>query len=130
MNQLFAFLVTPVGVVTLLVALAAAYIRWRLRSRVAQPIVSETIAELQRLRKRVDHRIAKLGLNRRPGETLTHFAQRIEIEAGDVAAARWYADYSDVRYRDTQSADEIARLRENLMGLGPAPRRRQDVALN
>jgi len=119
MTQMFDFLGTPIGAITALVVLAAAFLRWRLRRRVPPPAVSEAIAELQRLRKRVDSRVSKLGLSRRPGETLTHFAERVEHETGDVAAARWYAAYSDVRYRPTQSTDELARLRDSAVSLVP-----------
>lgn len=128
MTLVLAFLATPTGLLTLLAVAAAAYLRWRFRRRVAPPLVPAAIAELQRLRKRVDHRVAKLGMSRLPGETLTRFAERVARETGDVAAARWYADYSDIRYRAAENADEVERLRERVAGLGPTPRRRQHVA--
>ena len=127
-TQLLAFLLTPTGILSLVAGVVALYVRWRILRRFDEPEVSEALAELQRLRKRMDHRVAKLGLNRHAGETLTHFAARIERESGDIAAARWYADYADLRYRVSQSPDDVASLRARAIALGRLPRRRRRSA--
>jgi transglutaminase-like putative cysteine protease len=127
-QQLVSILLTPVGVLSLLAFVAALCVRWRLSQRSEEPAVPETVLELQRLRARVDRRIAKRGLFRRPGETLIQFATRIERESGDVAAARWYAEYADVRYGAAHSAADVASLREKANLLGRSPRRERVAA--
>jgi transglutaminase-like putative cysteine protease len=121
-QQLVGIVLTPAGVLSVLAVLAAVCVRWRLSARSEEPAISETILELQRLRTRVDRRVAKRGLFRRPGETLIQFATRIDRESGDAAAARWYAEYAAVRYGSAHSAADVAILREKANQLGRLPR--------
>jgi hypothetical protein len=74
----------------------------------------------------MDHRTARMGLARRPAETLTRFAARLESDTGDAEAARWYADYASARYGPAD-LPTIEALRSRLNTLGPPPRRPREA---
>ena len=62
--------------------------------------------------------LAKAGLVRKPGETLTRFAARVAADAGDPEAAAWYADYAAVRYGGADPESCVS-LKDRLRTLGP-----------
>ncbi|MGC1276265.1 MAG: transglutaminase domain-containing protein [Planctomycetaceae bacterium] len=127
LRQVLAFLATPAGWVVIALVIAYVVIRWRMRrSSRAGPTVPPLILEMNRLLARMDRRLSKAGVSRKPGETLSHFAQRVEAETGDSAIATWYADYAASRYRGPDP-DAVASLSERVKHLGTRPRRVRDA---
>lgn len=119
-----AFFTSPAGWAAL--ALAAGYVALRLRMRrraaAARPL-PPAVADMHRLLARMDRRLAKAGLTRRPGETLARFARRIETETDDAAAAAWYADYADARYGGALDDTTVASLKARLRAIGSSSQR-------
>jgi transglutaminase-like putative cysteine protease len=126
MKSLATVLLTPAGGLALLVAAVYVLVRWRWTSKRGEEDVGPTIAALQRIRGRMDRRLARQGLIRRPGETLTQFAARIEQETRDAETARWYDDYAAARYDARDAAAAVASLRERLSQI-ERPRRRRAI---
>ncbi|HEX6987392.1 MAG TPA: transglutaminase-like domain-containing protein, partial [Planctomycetaceae bacterium] len=124
-RQVLGFLATPAGwaVVTLIAGYVTVRL-WMRRSSRPRAAMSPAIAELNRLLCRMDRRVAKVGLVRKPGETLARFAARVESEAGDAAAAAWYVDYAETRYSGAPKPEAVLSLRRRLNALGPPPPRR------
>lgn len=86
--------------VAALAALAAAY-RLRRRFNRPQDAAGRRLATMQRLLDRVERRLRRRNLNRRPNETLHQFADRLRHTADDewlVRCAEWYDHYARLRY--------------------------------
>jgi len=76
------------------------------------------LRDLHRLLEKMDARMKKRELIRRPGETLSQFAHRIttgpETPPWQTAAADWYENYTQIRYRGPASAEAIQALKQQL----------------
>lgn len=77
--------------IVLLVRIVALHLRKRHRHRIRR---QPEFRELHKLLGQMDARLSKSKLERRPGETLNQFADRIEPNP----VANWYRDYASVRY--------------------------------
>lgn len=73
-------------------------------------------AEFHQLLGELDRRLERLELSRPAWETLTQFAERLQRHPSPEvqAAAVWYRDYCEVRYRSDSIPAEIKRLRTSL----------------
>jgi len=73
---------------------------------------------LHKMRRRLDRKLKRLGLERDPTETLSCFAQRLQTapaESGPAAsAARWYHLYNRIRYRKVVTPADLKALRHEL----------------
>ncbi|MBL7133213.1 MAG: transglutaminase domain-containing protein [Phycisphaerae bacterium] len=101
-------------------------LRW-FRRRHVDPAVDR----LHRLLGRMDRRVRKIALVRGRGETLAHFARRIEGQASARlpagAAARWYQAYAAVRYGARAGPEDLAELQRQMP---PGAQRRRAVRSN
>lgn len=109
----------------LIVVLAAAWwgLSRRYRRQRAGPLhpVSTRVFPFQQWLKEVESDLAKRGFERLPHETLLHFRDRI-LASPDGAplrpAAEWYAEYSTVRYNESeQTAERVAELEQSWQSL-------------
>jgi len=98
------FVISAPGLVCLVSLVAFLFRRhfrqWRI-SRSPRREESPLHLELRQLLKKMDARMAKQKLQRGPGETLHHFAQRIADNADSETvstAAGWYRNYAALRY--------------------------------
>lgn len=124
--QTLAFLTTPAGVAVTLLVLGYVAVRiWMTRKKVTGPQVAPLVLELQRELQRMDARLNRIDIKRKPGETLTRFANRVSAETGDESIAGWYLDYVDARYDGVPEEKDVAALRER--GRNLHPRRRPQV---
>jgi hypothetical protein len=98
----------------------------RIKRRREQVRREPAFRNLNRLLARMDRRLKRWNLERRPSETLHQFAARVaaaELPAGTAAqAAAWYLHYAALRYQGTVDAGALEQLRQGLETLGtPAP---------
>jgi transglutaminase-like putative cysteine protease len=116
--DLVGFIIRPIPATILGGALVLLLVRrWRRRAtKRNSPTALPQVVKLQRLLKVVDRRIAKLGITRMTGETLHHFAGRLECEHATLALAReaahWYRDYAAVRFGNPLSGTAFDSLRD------------------
>lgn len=79
---------------------------------------SPEVVELHRLLEKMDRRLARTGIVRQPGETLSRFSQRIAStppEGEDLAdVAQWYRDYARLRFRGEVNRESIDRLSQRI----------------
>ena len=103
---------TPAGAAVLVLLLAAAV---SLARRLRRPTPGDPLlADLGRLLRRVDRRLARRAVVRDPGETLNHFGTRAAVARDDPALADWYARFAAVRYDPARTAADVDRLRATL----------------
>jgi len=76
------------------------------------------MARLHRLLGRMDRRVRKFAPVRGRGETLAHFARRLQGQAPAKppagAAARWYLAYAAIRYGGRVDQEDAARLQRQM----------------
>ena len=117
LRQVLAFLATPPGWIVLALIVAYIFIRWRMqRTGPSGPSLTPAVRDLNALLSRMDRRLARTGLTRKPGETLLQFADRIDAETGGQASADWYRRYAAIRYR-SPDASAVADLRNQFRSL-------------
>ena len=114
-RQVVRVAVTPAGGLLGMLALAYILLRVWMRRR-ARPNLPEPVRRLHRLLRRADRRAARLGLVRRPGETLSQFAAR--LNAADALLADWYIQYARVRYAGPLQGDALSQLQTRLRSVG------------
>jgi len=88
---------------------------WRRRSRRPARPRDPCLAQLQRLLEEMDQRWRKVGLPRRPHETLHQFAERVTSASSNPAhhqAAQWYRQFAAIRFSGQVNAASIEMLRE------------------
>lgn len=111
------FFMTPAGWLVLLVILG--YIGLRvsmiLSSRKGDTRSARVIA-LHRLLTRMDQQMFREGWQRQAGETISHFAARLD-GAGEANKARWYADYATARFGEASDEQMIAELQQRMQAL-------------
>lgn len=85
---------------------------WKLNRPRGQ--VSPRVSELQRLLARVDKRLSRRDIRRRPGETLHQFAERLRALPHPAlhGLADWYVAYAEIRYCQDESAERVRTLAE------------------
>jgi protein-glutamine gamma-glutamyltransferase len=109
-----AFTTTP-GLALLAVCGAVLiFLTVRRRGTRGNPKAGPAVQSLWRLLDRMDRRLRRHGLSRRPNETLHQFADRLETDgtlpepAKDAAA--WYRQYAALRYSGQANEEAISRL--------------------
>jgi len=118
--DLFLALVTTVPGLLLTTGLLG-WLTYRLRRlprRSARAHRDFTYRELNLLLARMDRRVQRWGLERRPDETLHQFADRVEAKGTTFPAAgrsaAWYRRYADLRYTGETSGPLVEELRRQL----------------
>lgn len=123
---------TAAGLVALGLAAGLATTAWAWRRRPAPPLFSVQQPSLAALLRRVDKRLGKRGIVRRPAETLHQFAERIRtagcgsvggalardrtLGAGEFSAkaSAWYEQYAGIRYGGNVTESDIDSLRRSI----------------
>jgi len=89
--------------------------RRRLARRPRRPL-APMVLSLQKLLRRMDRRLKRVGLEREPAETLDQFGERIRARGGEQGgfrgAAEWYRDYGRCRYGGEATIDDLERLQK------------------
>ena len=110
LRALLAWLLTLPGVLlSFLVAVALALHCYRRRRPRRPPRPSPAVQALQRLLAKMDARLRQQSYERRSGETLHQFAERLPPEP-----ARWYRAYANLRYQPVIDEESVSRLRQTI----------------
>ncbi|MBN2210168.1 MAG: hypothetical protein JW709_02120 [Sedimentisphaerales bacterium] len=107
------------GWIIIAVILMFCWRRYRRRLREAQAqSVTWQVQQLRRLLFRMDRRLKKHQLSRRPSETLHTFAQRLLATPNRLkypqTIAQWYRHWTQLRYKPNPSSADIDELRQCL----------------